>query len=160
MKCCIKSVKQILRRKNQLISIKQSCRLSIIKYINLIWRRFMVIHLIRCLKMMFIDRNIPGRWVNAKNIIPYISHTWNSNFQNEYSALQNSFILDLHTKLRIICRSVPHWAADSPGWTTCLLYDGSLLGFCFKWQLMYNFCTVERECLLIYCVDLCFMHIS
>ena len=45
-----------------------------------------------------------------------------------------SLIWDLHTILRIISRGVPGLATVCPfgvwgrGWTTCLLYDGTLLG--------------------------------
>ena len=55
------------------------------------------------------------------------------------------FISDLHTKLRIISRRVLGFVTGSPcgvwgrGWTTCLLYDRSLLDLCFwKWHWVRN----------------------
>ena len=54
-------------------------------------------------------------------------------------------------------RLIPSYSAGSPigvwgrEWTTCLLYDGSLLGLCFsKWYLMCNFGIVDRILYYLY----------
>ena len=54
------------------------------------------------------------------------------------------FISDLHTKLKIINRSVPGLATDSScgvcghGWPTCLLYAGPVSGLCFEMIVWYS----------------------
>ena len=56
-----------------------------------------------------------------------------------------SIISNLHAKLRIIGRRVPGFATGSHcgvwgrGWTTCLLYDGPLLGLFFKMTVCVEF---------------------
>ena len=62
-----------------------------------------------------------------------------------------SVVPDLHTKLRIINKSVSGLANDFPssvwgrGGTTCLLDCGLHLGWCFfKWHLVRQFSKVER----------------
>ena len=71
-------------------------------------------------------------------------------------------LADSHTMIRIISRSVPGLATDSPHsiwghrWITCLLYGGPLSGLCFlNWQLICKFGVVERNLLLISCLYSC-----
>ena len=101
---------------------------------------------------------------------------------------RNSFTSYVRTKLRIINRSLPNLANDSPcrvwsrGWTICLLYmgRGALLCLCCYWQLMshlgrylfYLFlgfihfckdnmrCACYISCQMIYILSSLYPHIS
>ena len=72
-------------------------------------------------------------------------------------------IRDLQTIIKIISRGVAGVATDYPcsvwgrGWTTCLLYDGPLLGLGFICQLVWKFIWWKWVVLLISCLYLCFM---
>ena len=80
-------------------------------------------------------------------------YSWTFFLNNRLGMLPwQSVVPDLHTKLRIISKSVSGLATDFPcsvwgrGWTTCLL-NGILLllGWCFlKWQLVCQFTIAER----------------
>ena len=53
-------------RENRLQSLKHSYWMSLIFYVNLIWRRPFVYYPILCSKRMSMDRNILGRWMNVE----------------------------------------------------------------------------------------------
>ena len=57
---------------NQSLSPGHSCWLSWVdSVVNLKLRRNMVTWKIRCLKILYVDRNMRGRWINCRNI-PYV----------------------------------------------------------------------------------------
>ena len=79
---------------------------------------------------------------------------------------RTSSIWDLHAMLRVISRGVPGVATESPSGvlglrrTTCLLYDGPLLGLGFlNCHLVRMFDMVDRDFfLLISCLCSWFVH--